>query len=145
MVNLTSLELNIVHDVNHYRSSHSKSALENSDTLAAIARSHSQALANKRNADLLSNRALNKNRLVINHDGFDRRFQLIKSNFPRISSAAENVAVNLNSRSPVRTAVEGWIQSAGHEKNMVGNYNKTGVGIARSSDGAYFFTQLFAK
>lgn len=145
MVNLSSLEIKTHNDVNHYRSSHGKAPLNYDESIAAIARSHSQALANNRNQMLVGNPLLKGRGLVINHDGFDKRFKQIRTIFPSIRSASENVAANYNARSPVKTAVEGWINSSGHERNMVGNYTKTGIGIARSSDNTYFFTQLFAK
>jgi len=42
-------------------------------------------------------------------------------------------------------AVKGWINSPGHQKNMVGDYNLTGIGIAKNNVGEYYFTQLFVK
>ncbi|HYH03855.1 MAG TPA: CAP domain-containing protein [Bacillota bacterium] len=42
-------------------------------------------------------------------------------------------------------AVNGWLNSSGHRQNIEGNYNLSGVGIAKSSSGEYFFTQIFVK
>ena len=36
-----------------------------------------------------------------------------------------------------------WLHSQHHRENIEGRFDVTGVGIARSRDGTYFFTQLF--
>ena len=58
-------------------------------------------------------------------------------------SAGENVAWNQGYAQPADTAVENWIASPGHHSNMIGNFNKTGIGVALSSNGKYYFTQIF--
>ena len=57
---------------------------------------------------------------------------------------SENVAMN-NSPIPAQVAVRGWINSEGHKKNMEGDYDLTGVGIARSRNGSWYFTQIFVS
>lgn len=42
-------------------------------------------------------------------------------------------------------AVDGWLNSSGHRQNIEGDYNLIGVGVAKSSSGEYFFTQIFVK
>lgn len=45
---------------------------------------------------------------------------------------------------PAATAVLGWMNSAGHRSNLLKNsWKSTGVGIARSSDGRVYVTQVF--
>ena len=46
---------------------------------------------------------------------------------------------------PGEVAVEGWIKSPGHHKNMIGDYDLTGIGIAQNSEGTYYFNQIFIK
>lgn len=58
-------------------------------------------------------------------------------------AAAENVAYNRGYTDPVAKAVEGWLNSSGHRRNIEGNYNLTGIGVAKNSQGAYYFTQIF--
>lgn len=58
---------------------------------------------------------------------------------------AENVAYNFGYSDPVEQAVEGWIESPGHEQNMSGNYEISGMGIAVNAEGEYYFTQLFVR
>jgi len=39
-----------------------------------------------------------------------------------------------------------WMKSQGHKENMLReNYNYIGVGVAKSSDGWYYFVQEFAE
>ncbi len=45
---------------------------------------------------------------------------------------------------PVRAAVDTWLQSPGHRKNLLDRqYTHSGVGVALSRDGTYTMTQLF--
>jgi uncharacterized protein YkwD len=41
--------------------------------------------------------------------------------------------------------VDGWKNSPEHRKNMLGDFSLTGIGIAQSNDGGYFFTQIFIE
>jgi len=43
-----------------------------------------------------------------------------------------------------RVAVEGWIQSPGHRKNLLSNQTLCGIGVYVNAAGAYYLTQLFA-
>ncbi len=40
--------------------------------------------------------------------------------------------------------MSGWLRSPGHRENIEGAYDLTGIGVARSRQGVYYFTQLFA-
>jgi uncharacterized protein YkwD len=42
---------------------------------------------------------------------------------------AENVASNQGYENPDNTAVKGWIKSPGHQQNMVGEFDLTGIGV----------------
>jgi len=80
-------------------------------------------------------------KVPVGHDGFHDRVKMFP--FPA-RSFAENVAMNGGSMFPERTAVEGWINSPGHRKNLLSKNVLCGIGVARSFDGRYYFTQLFA-
>src|SRR5690606_2491811 len=54
----------------------------------------------------------------VGHDGFKDRADAIP--YPH-TSVGENVAMNYGHGSPPRVAVDGWIKSPGHRKN-VGNW-----------------------
>lgn len=56
-----------------------------------------------------------------------------------------NLAYNGGVADTARVAVEGWIKSPGHRKNLLGAFDLCGIGVAQSSGGEFFFTQLFAR
>lgn len=72
-----------------------------------------------------------------------RIFRAVVNTRINYRSVAENVAYNQGHQNPDRVAVDGWIKSVGHQKNMVGNFNLTGVGVAKNAQGEYYFTQIF--
>lgn len=77
-----------------------------------------------------------------NHDKFDERVRAM----PVFSySSAENLAYNEGVSDPAFVAVEGWIKSPGHCKNLLSLTNVCGIGVAQNSAGRFYFTQLFAK
>jgi len=57
---------------------------------------------------------------------------------------AENIARNQRVDDPVRTAVDGWMASRGHRKNILdAEMTRTGVGVAVDPDGMIYITQVF--
>ncbi|WP_298299915.1 CAP domain-containing protein [Hydrotalea sp.] len=81
-----------------------------------------------------------KHRVAFGHDGFDARFNAIKSKLGYLRGGAENVALG---HLDAKGVVDGWLHSPGHKKNIEGNYNLTAIGIAQSNDGNLYFTQIF--
>lgn len=77
------------------------------------------------------------------HQGFANRIKALEDDIS--SQAAENVAQNMGYNDPASQAVAGWIESEGHRQNIVGNYNLTGVGVAKNQQGEYYFTQIFIR
>ena len=83
------------------------------------------------------------------HNGFSARiaslpFQpvssgenLFKSNGIGDTESAGGIA------SVAHAAVDGWIHSPGHEKNLRGPYTHCAIGIAKGSDGTIYATQIF--
>ena len=56
---------------------------------------------------------------------------------------AENIAKCLDSN-PAKTAVDGWLHSPGHKRNMLNaEFNETGIGAIVSPDGEVSFCQIF--
>lgn len=97
--------------------------------MSQLAREHSQWMASRR---------------TMSHRGADGRFRKLQP--AGMVAFAENVAYNLNHPDPAQTAVQGWIGSPGHHRNMIGaDYRLTGVGVARAKDGSWYFTQLFGR
>lgn len=126
----TALEQSIYQQINQYRQSLNLPPLKLDPRINEQARAHSQAMAN--------------GRVPFSHQGFDQRVQAISRAIP-YSEAAENVAYNQGYKNPDRQAVEGWIESNGHRRNIQGNYNLTGIGIAKNAKGEYYFTQIFIR
>lgn len=119
-----------IHDlVNDRRGDRGLSPLQWDPRIADAARQHSEAMASGRRP--------------FGHDGFDARASALGS-VMTMRSMAENVAYD--SREGGRLAsqvVDGWISSAGHRQNIEGSFTRTGIGVARSSDGTRYFTQIF--
>jgi uncharacterized protein YkwD len=59
---------------------------------------------------------------------------------------AENIAENRGADDPAANAVASWLQSRGHLRNLLlREVTQTGVGVARSESGHFYFTQLFLR
>lgn len=128
--NIANLENAAFQQVNNYRKTRKLPALQLNSNISQQARIHSQNMAS--------------GKVAFSHDGFQNRAKIISQKIT-YQSVAENVAFNMGYSDPVKQAVEGWIKSAGHRKNMEGNYNLTGMGIALNPKGEYYFTQIFLK
>ena len=58
----------------------------------------------------------------------------------------ENIAYNQGYSDPAAFAVERWMISDKHRENILnGAYTHAGLGVARTSDGRVFFTQVFMR
>lgn len=126
---VSGLEAEIHERVNEYRRDQNDRPLGLDPILSRIARDHSQAMAAGTRA--------------FGHDGFDARAAEARTALA-IRQFAENVATNnFSAGSVAREAVDGWIGSPGHLRNLRGAFELTGVGVARSADGYYFITQLY--
>eukprot|EP00919_Chromeraceae_sp_WS-2016_P024522 GHVR01058004.1.p1 GENE.GHVR01058004.1~~GHVR01058004.1.p1 ORF type:complete len:229 (+),score=53.67 GHVR01058004.1:175-861(+) len=113
---------------NEYRGKKDLHSLIWSDALMVIAEMHSRDMA--------------LGVVPFGHDGVKKRFAA----FPFTSRrSAENVALNKGSYDVARVAVDGWIKSPGHEKNLIGCFSVCAVGVATASDGTYYLTQLFGS
>lgn len=56
----------------------------------------------------------------------------------------ENIAFMKGFDDPAQTAVEKWMQSASHKKNILsGQWRASAIGIATAADGSVYFTQVF--
>lgn len=130
VASLGSIEQQTCARVNAYRASKGLAGLKWNEAIAEQARLHSR--------DMASGAA------GFGHDGFDARMREL-SRSVKWSGVAENVFMLLNLADPAAVAVSGWIDSPGHRQNIEGDYDMTGVGIARADDGALYFTQIFVK
>jgi uncharacterized protein YkwD len=128
LIAASSLEQSIHNQVNQYRQVQNLPPFTFDQTIAEQARAHSAAMAK-------SGR--------ISHNGFDDRAAAIEQTIT-YRSVAENVASNQGYENPDNTAVKGWIKSPGHQQNMVGEFDLTGIGVVEQG-GSYYFTQIFVR
>ncbi|RCJ20290.1 alkaline-shock protein [Nostoc minutum NIES-26] len=127
-INTATLEDAVFQKINSYRASQNLPSLMRNSAINTQARNHSQNMAS--------------GRVRFGHDGFIQRVQATRLLY---ISAAENVAFNQGYQDPAKKAVEGWLNSPGHLKNIKGQYNLTGIGVASNSKGEVYFTQLFIR
>lgn len=56
----------------------------------------------------------------------------------------ENIAYNRGYSEPAARVVESWMRSPGHRNNILNSrWKETGIGIAVTTSGTYYFTQVF--
>ncbi|MBD2139734.1 CAP domain-containing protein [Anabaena sp. FACHB-1237] len=122
----SQLEISIFNQINQYRIKEGLPQLRLSEEISKQARTHSENMA--------------AGRVNFSHHGFVERVKAIHIKF---NSAAENVAFNIGYSNPANEAVSGWIKSPGHLKNIKGQYNLTGIGVAINSQGEVYLTQIF--
>jgi uncharacterized protein YkwD len=127
---LATLEQAIYQQINQYRASRKLTPLKLDPRISQYARIHSERMASET--------------VLFSHAGFEERTQAIGDAIP-YQQVAENIAVNKGNPDPVKVAVQGWIKSSGHRQNIEGQFDLTGIGIAKNALGEYYFTQIFLK
>lgn len=61
-------------------------------------------------------------------------------------SLGENIAWSTGSGDPIKSTVESWMRSAGHRGNILDpGFRESGVGVAISTTGKLYFTQVFVR
>ena len=81
-------------------------------------------------------------RVKFGHDGFNGRMKAVPF---EITSFAENVAMSSGMRDVAGVAVNGWIESPGHRKNLLSRSTMCAIGVYQNKQGAWYLTQLFAS
>jgi uncharacterized protein YkwD len=133
-VYISGLEQRIFALINQKRIQNGLKPLLWNERVARIARLHS------------NNMAINN---FFSHAGLDGkhvdgRAKLTRFNDWRVIS--ENIAFNRGYEDPAVHAVESWMNSEGHRKNLLQkNWDATGVGVGVTTGGAFYFTQVFIK
>ena len=103
-----------------------------SDQVANIARQHSQSMATNK---FFSHRGLDGSMIDDRADAVGLK---------KWWAIGENIAFNRGYAKPAEFAVECWMDSQGHRRNLLdARWRETGVGVAVNSDGSYYFTQVF--
>jgi uncharacterized protein YkwD len=123
-----AVERDILFYINKHRKSKGLPEFGFNAIIAAEARRHSTDMASRR--------------VPFGHQGLTTRTKNITGKIKSVNAVSENVA-----RGPITAeqAVNLWLKSDGHRKNIEGNYRYTGVGVARDRKSELYFTQIFAN
>ncbi|OJW84359.1 MAG: hypothetical protein BGO69_11435 [Bacteroidetes bacterium 46-16] len=119
------MEKDILHYVNQHREEIGKSPLSLLPAITKEAIEHSKNMA--------------RHKVPFGHDGFKERADNIRRS-KSFQAMGENVAYGeLDAEGVVKL----WLKSGGHRRNIEGDFNYTGIGVAEAEDGTIYFTQLF--
>ena len=116
--------------VNQYRNTINRHRLKRISSLDAIALGHAKNVAS--------------GRVPFSHEGFQDRVKAIKEEAPFPFVAGENLyGIDNPARYVGKRALDGWIDSPPHLKNLKGDFLFTGIGVARSPDGEWIVCQIY--
>ena len=122
--------------VNAYRRSLGKPALQRHAGLDRLARRHAEFM--RRNRGKFGKGGAGN----LTHYGFEDR-TLMAQRGMGMSDVGENVGSCRGVANAADVLVGAWKKSRGHQLNLKGIWTRTGVGVAVDSDGTVFATQLF--
>jgi uncharacterized protein YkwD len=121
-----AIQQDILKYINQYRTQHGLNTLKLDPVISQEATRHSQDMA--------------AHRIPFGHQYFSLRIKRLYARIKDARAGAENVAFNYkNTKELVRL----WTLSRGHQRNIVGHYNLTGIGVARDNNGKIYYTQMF--
>ncbi len=126
-----SLEHETFDLINAYRVREGMSKLVWDPVIAKMARLHSRDMAT--------------GAVGFGHGGFERRMETLHGMYANMRGGGENVFYTDVRPGVAAAAVNAWLHSPPHLHNIRGDYQLSGLGLWRRSDGAYFFTQIFVK
>ncbi|HHU43994.1 MAG: SafA/ExsA family spore coat assembly protein [Bacillota bacterium] len=125
-----AMEDEVIRLVNQERQKRGLHALSYDWQVARVARIKSQ--------DMIENRYFSHTSPI-----YGSPFNMLKAFNIRYTVAAENIAYGQRSAWEV---VNVWMNSPGHRQNILNpSVTKIGVGIARTYNGVYYFTQIFIR
>lgn len=123
----SSSELEAMTLINEYRSSLGLRPLEKINHISYKSEEHDNYM--------ISNN-------VVNHNDFDARAANI-TKVLKAKDVAENIAYNYNSP---KAALDAWLRSESHKKNIEGDYTHFGLAIRESPiNGKKYYTNIFVK
>ncbi|MFN0280246.1 MAG: CAP domain-containing protein [Pyrinomonadaceae bacterium] len=134
VLNTVSLEQTAFELLNQKRIHNGLQPLVWNEKVAAIARLHSQNMADLK---------------FFSHRGRDDKMVSDRADdagLGRWRAIGENIAYNRGYQDPIAKAVELWLDSPSHRHNLLDNsWKETAIGIAVTADGSYYLTQVFLK
>ncbi|EJP6471931.1 MULTISPECIES: CAP domain-containing protein [unclassified Clostridium] len=125
---ISALEQEVVTLVNAERAKAGLPALKANAELSNVARLKSQDMIDKK---------------YFSHTSptYGSPFDMMKKFGIKYSAAGENIASGYPT---AKAVVDGWMNSPGHRANILNkSFTEIGVGLAKSSDGTYYWTQMF--
>jgi uncharacterized protein YkwD len=117
--------------INAYRTAQDLPPLAWNGGIAEMARRHSRDMAT--------------GAVDFGHGGVDDRMRELRGLFAGMRGGGENVFESDDPHEIARAAVATWLKSPPHLHNIRGDFNYSGLGLWRSKDGTYYFTQIFVK
>lgn len=123
----TFIQQTILKDINSYRLKRGLEPLQLINRISLVAEKHSIEMASQT--------------VPFGHLYFNERIDELAKEIKRYEAGAENVAYAY----PFNTVVKNWLTSRGHRRNIEGNYNLTGIGIAYDNKGKIYYTQIFLR
>ena len=125
-----ALEQKVIELVNQQRAYNGLPALKANWEVSRVARYKSQDM-------------IDKHYFAHQSPTFGSPFNMMENFGIRFSAAGENIAYG--QRTP-EEVMKSWMNSPGHRSNILNaTYNQIGVGVAKSSNGTFYWTQMFIK
>lgn len=120
------IEIEIMELINAYRINEGLNALNDHNTVKAVAYTHTDYM-----------RVVNN----VSHDNFFQRKQSLQAN-ASANIVSENVAYGFNSAESV---VNAWVNSPTHRDTIEGDYTDFDVSAEQNNEGQWYFTNIFIK
>lgn len=127
-ISTSTMSVDIINNVNAYRQSKGLPPMRLLSLAASLASGHSQNMAAKKTS--------------FGHAGFNQRAVSIANELHGTSSTGENIAYG---KMTAKEVLDAWLKSPVHRANIEGPFNYTGAGVAKSSQGVVYYTQIFVK
>ncbi|HEY8465044.1 MAG TPA: CAP domain-containing protein [Bacillota bacterium] len=125
-------EIRVLEEINKYRQSRGLNILYSDERITEAARDHSLKMA--------------QGLVPLGHFHSYLRFEKISQSGLEWVAAAENVACVPRLGDPAMEVFKIWTKERGYKKNMEGDFDLTGIGIAQNqTSGEYYLTQIFVK
>jgi uncharacterized protein YkwD len=124
----TSIDEDILYYVNLDRKSKGLKPLQLNKVESSLAEQHSRDMAS--------------GKVPFGHDGLNDRARAIQKQLGSVTAVGENVA---SGPMTAKEAVDGWLHSPGHKRNIEGDFTLTGIGWAKGQNGVIYFTQIFSR
>ena len=127
-----AMETEVIRRVNDIRRKNGLAPLKSTETLNRVARDYSRLMATKG---------------FFSHTGPEGKTVVDRIREAGLSFriVAENIYTGRNVPQPAERAVEGWMDSSGHRRNILREgVTQTGVGIWRDGE-THYFTQVFTR